>query len=72
MLAWLLSLAACCCCSVSCRQEMHTPFQFSCLTLQQLKDHCPSKAKGRKWKSELAYRDECIDVITNTCQSLGM
>lgn len=59
-------------CVPHCRQQMNTPFQFPCLSLQQLKEFCPSKAKGRNWRSELAYRDECIDRINNTCDELKM
>lgn len=83
---WVLKAAAAACASACvprsavclrvsltrCSQQMCTPFQFPPRTLQQLKDSCPSKAQGRNWKSEVAYRDECIDVIQKTCEGLQM
>lgn len=49
---------------------MNTPFQFPYLTQQQLKGLI--RARGKSWKSEQAYRDQCIDVIQEICEELGM
>jgi hypothetical protein len=65
---WLHAVAA----AVPRRREMCTPFQFPYLTQKQLRDHCPSKQHGKSWKNELAYRDQCIDVIQKTCAELNM
>lgn len=51
---------------------MCTPFQFPYLTQKQLRDHCPSKQHGKSWKNELAYRDQCLDVIQKTCAALNI